>query len=379
MPWPPINQRFFMNFKTLFEQFEPRLTVIRRFLPAIAFFCGFTWDSVTMGRVVSFFDLLVLTTYYFGAGLILVLLVREVKPQWNNWFNFLIQFFFGGLFSALVVFYFKSSGSLYTFLVVVGLVILLVANEFLAKKYQSRTLSWTLFAACGTMYFNFLIPHIVHSIKAVWFYLSCLISLVLIYAIHRFANAKQREPMLLGIKNGQYRRDLRQISPVLGVVLLLVVLYQLQLIPPVPLVLKESYICKNFRKEDGVYQCQAEKQPFWRALGLGRDVIHFQEGEKIYSLNAVFAPTRITVDLEQRWWLRKEGSRRWLARGVINLPMVGGRKEGWRTYSYIQTGVQPGYWKVETALQGGAVLAVHYFTAKDQREPAPQTHTVKVY
>ena len=368
-----------MNHKTLFKQFEPRLTAVRRFLPAIAFFCGFTWDSVTMGRVVSFFDLLILTTYYFGAGLILVLLVREVKPQWNNWFNFLIQFFFGGLFSALVVFYFKSSGSLYTFIVVVGLVILLIANEFLAKKYQSRNLSWALFAVCGTMYLNFLIPHIVHSIKAVWFYLSCLISLGLVYAIHNYASAKQRELMLLNRKNGKYRRDLWPMAPSLGVVLLLVVLYQLQLIPPVPLVLKESYICKNFSNEAGVYQCEAEKQSFWRTLGLGEDVIHFQEGEKIYSLTSVFAPTQVTVGLEQRWWLRDKGSRSWLPRGVVNLPMVGGRKEGWRTYSFISAVVQPGDWKVETAIQDGAVLAVHYFTAKNQGEPTPQTHTVKVY
>ncbi len=368
-----------MNFNTLFKQFESRLTAIRRFLPALAFFCGFTWDSVTMGRVVSFFDLLILTTYYFGAGLIFVLLLREVKPQWNNWFNFLIQFFFGGLFSALVVFYFKSSGSLYTFFVVVCLVILLVANEFLAKKYQSRTLTWALFAACGTMYFNFLIPHIVHSVKAVWFYLSCLISLALIYATNRFADARQREPILPGIKNALYRRNLWQLSPALGVVIMLVVLYQLQLIPPVPLVLKESYICKNFTNEGGVYQCEAEKQSIWRALGFGRDVIHFQEGEKIYSLNAVFAPTRVTVDLEQRWWLWDEISRSWLTRGFVKLPMVGGREEGWRTYSYIRTGARPGYWKVETALQGGAVLAVHYFTARDQKDAAPETHMVKVY
>lgn len=368
-----------MNFNTLFKKFEPRLTFLRRFLPALAFFCGFTWDSVTMGRVVSFLDLLILTTYYLGAGLVFVLLVREVKPQWNNWFTFLIQFFFGGLFSALVVFYFKSSGSFYTFVVVVGLVILLVANEFLAERYLGRALSWALFAACGTMYFNFLIPHIVHSIQPVWFYLSCLISLVLIYAIQRFAVTRQRQPMLPGAEKKRYRKDLRQLYPALSVVLLLVVLYQLQLIPPVPLVLKESYICKNFRNDDGVYRCQIEKQSGWRFLGLSRDVIHSQEGEKIYSLSAIFAPTRIAVDLEQRWWLRDEGSHSWLSRGVINLPMIGGRKEGWRTYSYVHAGAQPGYWRVETALQGGAVLAVHYFRTIDQSEPAkPRTRWVKV-
>ncbi|MEN8258350.1 MAG: DUF2914 domain-containing protein [Thermodesulfobacteriota bacterium] len=367
-----------MSLNWLAQKLGPLLTAIRRFLPAFAFFCGFIWDSVTMGRVVSFFDLLVLTTYYFGAGLILVLLVREIKPQWQNWFAFLIQFFFGGLFSALVVFYFKSSASGYTLLVVVGLIALLVANEFLAEKYLSRTLSWTLFAACGTMYLNFLIPHFVHSIKAIWFYLSCVISLTLVFGIRHFANAPQRHLMLLGRKKVQYRSDLRQLAPATAVVLLLIVFYQLQLIPPVPLVLKESYVCKDFSKKAGFYQCQVEKQPFWRALGIGKDVIHFTEGEKIYSLSAVFAPKKVAVDLEQRWWLRDEKSGRWLARGVVPLPMVGGRKEGWRTYSYIRAALRPGRWKVETAIADGAVLSGHHFTAKIQSESAPTTYTVQV-
>ncbi len=362
------------------KKIEPKLTAIRRFLPAIAFFCGFIWDSVTMGRIVSFYDLLLLTTYYFGAGLILILLVREIKPEWESWFVFFIQFFFGGLFSALVVFYFKSSGSLYTFFVVIGLIILLVGNEFLAEKFRSRTLSWAMLAACGTMYLNFLIPHIAHSIKAGWFYLSCMISLMLVFTVHGFASVKRRERVTeTETRIHQYRNDLRQLIPAVVVVLLLVMLYRLHLIPPVPLVLKESYIGKSFRHENGIYQCEVEKQGVWRTLGFGGDVIHYQRGERIYSLVAVFAPTRIKVDLEQRWWLRDENKGRWLARGIIPLSMVGGRKSGWRTYSYIQKVVRTGNWKVETALKGGAVLAIDYFIAKKQESPPVQTHTVKVY
>ncbi len=365
-----------MELKTMFNNLAPRLTIIRRFMPAIAFFCGFTWDSLTMGRVVSFYDLLLLTTYYFGAALILILLVREIQPKWQNWFTFLVQFAFGGLFSALVVFYFKSSGSFYTFFVVIGLVLLLIANEFLAEKYRSRTLSWAMFAACGTMYLNFLIPHIFHSIRSVWFYLSCILSLTVVLSIHGFASAKQRELIPEKIKKLQYLRDLRQMTPAFGVVILLVFLYQLQLIPPVPLVLRESYICKDFSKENDIYQGQAEKQTFLRTLGFGRDVIHFQDGEKIYSMAAIFAPTKIKVNLEQRWWLRNEKSGNWMSRGIVPLPMVGGRSKGWRTYSYIEKTVQTGDWKVETALKAGAVLAIDYFTVRRQVDPLPQTRTV---
>ncbi|MDF1581417.1 MAG: DUF2914 domain-containing protein [Desulfuromonadales bacterium] len=367
-----------MEIKTIYQQLEPRLTAIRRFLPGVAFICGVSWDSVTMGKVVSFYDLLVLTTYYLGAGLLLILLVREIQPRWQNWFIFLIQFFFGGLFSALVVFYFKSSGSLYTFLVVIFLALMLVSNEFIAEKYRSRTLSWTMFATCGTMYLNFLIPHFVHSVKPVWFYLSCLFSLAVVFTIHAFAYAKQRQYMSTEVKKLQYLRELRQMTPALGVVALLAVLYQFQLIPPVPLVLKESYICKDFTNADGIYQCQAESQSLSRALGFGGDVIHFKDGEKIYNLSAVFAPAQISVDLEHRWWLWNEQLGNWQSSGVVPLPMVGGRKEGWRTYSYINPRGRAGEWKVETALKDGAVLAVAYFTAKVQVEPAPRTHTVTV-
>ncbi len=365
-----------MKLKTMYNNLSPRFTIIRRFMPAIAFFCGFTWDSLTMGRVVSFYDLLLLTTYYFGAALILILLVREIQPEWQNWFTFLVQFSFGGLFSALVVFYFKSSGSFYTFLVVIGLVILLVANEFLAEKYRSRTLSWAMFAACGTMYLNFLIPHVFHSIKPVWFYLSCILSMAVVLSIHGFASAKQRELIPEKIKNFQYIRDLRQMIPASGVIILLVVLYQLQFIPPVPLVLRKSYICRNFSKENGIYQGQVEKQTFLQVLGFGKDIIHFQDGEKIYSMAAIFAPTKIKVNLEQRWWLRNEKSGNWMPRGVVPIHMVGGRKKGWRTYSYINKTVEKGNWKVETALKAGAVLSIDYFTARNQVGPLPQTKTI---
>lgn len=367
-----------MHRKKMIDTFAPQVKLMRRFLPAFAFFCGFIWDSVTMGRVVSFFDLLVLSAYYFGAGLVLILLVREIKPQWQNWLIFLMQFFFGGLFSALVVFYFKSSGSIYTFSVVLCLVFLLIANEFLAEQYLSRTLCWTLFAVCGTMYLNFLIPHIVHSIKAIWFYLSCLLSLGLVYAIRRLAVGSIRKHVKIGRARIRYRNDLRQLIPATSMVLLLVAFYQLHLIPPVPLVLKESYICKNVKQEGGAYQCQVEKQNFWVAMGIGENVVHFKQGDKIYSLNAVFAPKRITVDLEQRWWRQDDDSDAWLTRGVVPLPMVGGRQGGWRSYTYINAAVQTGRWKVETAVKDGAVLAVDYFTAKPQEDSTPQTYIVQV-
>ncbi len=107
-------------------------------------------------------------------------------------------------------------------------------------------------------------------------------------------------------------------------------------------------------------------------------MIHYKKGEKIYNLVAVFAPTQVKVDLEQRWWLREEKSGRWLARGIVPLSMTGGRTAGWRTYSYIQKVVRAGRWKIETALKDGAVLSIEYFTAVPQTMPPVEIFTIEV-
>ena len=70
---------------------------------------------------------------------------REWSPVWKARFTWAVQFLFGGLFSALVVCYFKSSGSLASFLLVIALACMLVGNEFLQKKYESFGVSLAFF------------------------------------------------------------------------------------------------------------------------------------------------------------------------------------------------------------------------------------------
>ena len=350
-----------MDKEQLIEQAYEKTQLLRKFLPALAFFAGVIWDSVTMGRVVKSLDLVILVIYYLGAALVMILQAKGVKPLWQPKFTLLIQFFFGGLFSALVVFYFKSSSFGNTLFFVISLGLVLVANEFLATRYARHRLTWTIFTLCGVMYLNFLIPHLFHSVLAIWFYLSCFLSLVVVYIIRRFASAEQRFLHLPKGKKLFFRSDLKDMSYPFLVVVVLVVLYNQQLIPPVPLVLKSSHVCLNLQKVEGDYQCQVEKQPFYRRFGFGEYTLHYSGAEKVYNLSSVFAPVGVKVDLEQRWF-QEDKAGAWQKRGVVPVPMIGGRDNGWRVYSYIKQTVSPGRWKVETALQDGAVLAKNYFS-----------------
>ena len=96
---------------------------VRKVLPAASFFGGFTWDSITLGKLVQTSDLAILLLYYLASLVFLILLAAEPgkflnrswSEAWQNRFTYAVQFCFGSLFSALVVCYFKSSASVGAF------------------------------------------------------------------------------------------------------------------------------------------------------------------------------------------------------------------------------------------------------------------------
>ena len=117
---------------------------------------------------------------------------REWSEVWKDRFSWMVQFCFGSMFSALVVCYFKSSGSLASFLLVLFLAVLLVGNEFLKKRYESFGVSLAFFCLLGTMFLNFAIPHLVHRIGFIWFFLSTLASFGICVGIQKLSHHKRR-------------------------------------------------------------------------------------------------------------------------------------------------------------------------------------------
>ena len=310
---------------------------IRRFLPALAFVGGFVWDTLTLGRVVTSSDLTILGLYYLGAYLGVILLGREWGEKARSRLAAGVQFCFGGLFSALVVFYFKSSGSLGGFLVVAALVLLLVANEFLHSRYARIGLSWSLLCLVGIMYFNFVLPHLVHGIGAFWFLLSTALACALLWLPWKISG---RSPWHLAWPG--------------SMALLAVVFYFVGIVPPVPLVVKQHLVCKHFERSGKEWSCMEPVPGLLAGLGLGPRELYRTPGEPLYYLSSVFAPSHVEALLEHRWYHR-DASGDWRLLTTVPMAMVGGREEGWRLHSLKQN-LEPGLWRVETALQGGAVV-----------------------
>ncbi|OGR01370.1 MAG: hypothetical protein A2284_13830 [Deltaproteobacteria bacterium RIFOXYA12_FULL_61_11] len=326
-----------------YPRMQRGLQLAERFSPAAAFLGGFLWDAITLGMVVNPSDLIILAVYYVAAIGILIVLGKGWTFRWSEFLPTALQFFFGGLFSALTVFYFKSSGSAVAYLPVLLLVGLLVGNEFLRDRYNNLTLSWLLCCLSGTMYLNFALPYVVRSVHWFWFLVSSAMALGVVFGLRRLSTVRH------GV-----------LWPSLVVSGLIILLYVLQWIPPVPMVLKQSLVCLDCRKDRGAYLCSEEDQGVLSTLGFRRDEVTHRPGKRLCYLSSVFAPTKLETTVEHRWQRWNERTGEWQGTDRMPFPMRGGRELGWRVYSYKQT-VSPGRWRVGTALHDGPLLGYHEF------------------
>lgn len=283
---------------------------------------------------------------------------REWSDTWKKRFSWAVQFCFGSMFSALVVCYFKSSGSLASFVLVILLACLLVGNEFFQKRYESFGVSLAFFCLLGTMFMNFTLPHLVHRIGFIWFFLSTLASLGVCVGIWKIS-----------------RRSKKVLIAPIAISVCLTVAYLMNWVPPVPLVLKHQLVCQNFEKSD--YSCDVDAPSFLQKVGLKSPSVHRLPEHEVYVLSSVYAPTALRAEIEYRWfYLDPKTDKYKLTDKVSSGRMVvnGGREQGFRIFSR-KKNIPAGRYRVETAFKDGAVIGAQTFEVFD--EPRDSTGYVR--
>lgn len=329
-----------------------RLDRLKQAFPALAFFGGFLWDALTLGRSVGVMDLWLLSVYLLAAGGLLWWLGKRhaassapaIPTPRSEWLEsgpyLLLQFCFGSLFSALFIFYFKSSSHFLAGLWALGLGILLVANEFLDDHYRRFTLTWAFFGLCAMLLLTFVIPHVVGSIGALWFVLGTLAGAGLAHGL------RLKTP-------GQPGR----ILPVWLIAAGLLSAYVLDIIPPVPLVKKAIDVGHALTRTAGDYRLLQEKSPWWVFWRRTESEIHLAPGEPIYCVSAVFAPSGLSTRLVHHWQRYERG---WVTYSRIPFSLAGGRGGGYRGYTY-KRNLAPGEWRVRVETEDGRTVAIHRF------------------
>ncbi|MBI2056188.1 MAG: DUF2914 domain-containing protein [Candidatus Sungbacteria bacterium] len=338
------------------------------YVAPFTFLLGFILDTFTLRRIDLWLDHFILLGYLLvsGAGILLFNAYEAGRLRFKHldtaipFVPVAIQFGFGGLFSAFVIFYVKSAAFAKSWIFLLALVLLLVGNERFRKHYQRLIFQVSIYFTVLFSYAIFALPLIVKKIGDWVFLLSGLASLVLaglfIVLLQKVAprQTRERKHLLLAYIGGIY--------------LLFNFLYFANIIPPIPLALKESGVYHLVTPKNGMYEVVYEKPPWYLFLNSTSSTFHWRQGEFVYSYSAIFVPASINTLIFHRWYYYDEAQKAWTDRGAIQFPITGGRDEGYRGYSY-KTDIKPGKWRVDITNSRGQILGRQTFTVVEAAEP----------
>ncbi len=316
---------------------------------------GFVVDSITLQRVDSLFENLWTIGLILGVSICMVLMHYIEKKNGDEkdptklgfWLVNSLQFFFGGLLSVFLIFYFRSGDFFvsWPFFLLLGVAVL--ANEILKNHYVRLTFQMSLLFLVTFCSAIFLIPVLTHQIGVETFVLAGLLSIVYIWFLIR---------VIAKINPKDYIKSRRMlIVSVSSIYITMNLLYFNNLMPPIPLSIKDSGVYYEInRSSNGEYVGRYEKTD-WRSYFVMYDDFRINTGDSVYVYSAVFSPTSLNTTINHVWQYYNESVGGWVNYSTVELPLVGGRSGGFRTYS-IKSNLMPGKWRVNVENLRGQVV-----------------------
>jgi hypothetical protein len=339
-----------------------------RHLSAGSMVVGFIFDLFLAKRPDSELDNLLLLCYLgLAAFLIIALNLRTARkrrnqPSYQPLFLLLVlQFCFGGLSSNLLVLYGRSGTFAGSALFIIILFGMLIGNEFLKTRYSQLRFNIVVFYWLLLTYCVISVPTFVLHAVGTWVFLtSGAISLAVVAAFLAL--------VYVVVLRGEER--IQQIYEVSVLVLLVFGafsgLYFLNIIPPVPLSLKDIGVYHTIDRLNTpaggshIYGATYEPAPwykFWRDTSSTYTVV---SAEQAICYSSVFAPTDLSTPVYNRWEKYNDATKSWQTVARTSFPINGGRGEGYRGYTF--STVSPGRWRCDVENQNGALIGRVGFT-----------------
>lgn len=325
-------------------------------ISSLSLISGFIFDAFTLKRLDMLWENVWILGHLLIVGVFITLIhlrTSEVGDEKNPskahfWYVNILQFFFGGILSTYLVFYFRSADIFTTWPFIALLVIAFIANESFKRHYIRLSFQISLFFLSVYSFMIFLIPILTHQIGPWIFLISGLLSLVLIifflkilfyFIKDRFKESKKLILLLIS-----------------GIFILVNFLYFTNLIPPIPLSLKDAGMYHSVQKTpDGNYFVTYEDYG-WRGYFKLYPDFKSVPGEPIYAFSAIFSPKNLNITIIHEWQHYDEIQDKWITERVISLPVVGGRDGGFRTYS-ARSNLIPGKWRLNIKTEQGQTIS----------------------
>ena len=261
------------------------------------------------------------------------------------------QMAIGGVLAGFVVFYTRESALSVSWPFIVFLAIIFIGTEFFRSYREHLVFQTALFYFSLYALYIFALPTYIGALNERVFFLSTLIALLL-FGLYL---------LILGAFGWQRLRQM--ITPILlsvaGITAAVMLAYLTDIIPPLPLALRDGGIYHSVVHEGNGYLVQGEQpKPWWH---VGAQQVDHVPGTPLYAFSAVFAPGSFGTSVVHEWQFYDPTAKAWKTRSIIAFGVTGGREAGYRGYSLISD-PEPGKWRVRVETLTGQTIGEFRFT-----------------
>jgi hypothetical protein len=325
-----------------------------RHVSSFSLLAGFIIDNITLQRIDLLFENLILVSYLVISGGSIALynlhkggaFQSKILEKIGFLLPVAIQFAFGGLFSGFIVFYSRSASLLTSWPFLVVLVSILITGELVRTFYTRLHYQMTVFFAALFLFLIFYVPVITARMNEWMFLLSGLLSIIFFFLFYRFLSLKI--PDLVAT----YKKGI--VMSVSLVYIVINLFYFLNILPPIPLSLKDGGVYHSVTRTETGYVLEEEEDRFWDMFRPFAPV-HIRPGQSVYAFSSVFAPTNLEIPIVHEWQYYDKEKLRWVTANAIIFPITGGSDGGYKGYSF-KNNVFPGTWRVNVSTERGQII-----------------------
>lgn len=339
-----------------YQKFKIFLEENERILVPGSLIAGFIFDIVTFKSLSISSTFIVSGIYVLIVAAAMVAMAVKQGSGWKvvRYFELLspliLQFALGSLFSTSFLFYWYSGSLSASWPILLVLVVLMISNEvfrhyFLRPTVQIGILFFVLFSQAAI-----LSAYAFNSLEPSAFVIGGTISLA-IMSIFLFYFTKI--PVIKKIQ--------KRINIIIAAIFISMnALYFLNVIPPIPLSLRDAGMYHDIQSHGGGYNLVGEEES-WIDKLLPGQIVHLRSSDKLFAFTSIFAPAELETTIVHKWQRYDKDTHRWVTNDTLSFYFVGGREDGYRGYTF-KTRMTEGKWRVSVETARGQILGRIPFT-----------------
>ncbi len=343
-----------------FTRLKQRFKKHERFLLPAMLISGLIVDFITFKTIEIQTAFLILGTYLIIGSLAIAIIhyhderhnaVRKSLLGYARLISpLIVQFTFGALLSASFIFYWFSGSISASWPIILFLTFLMVSNDVFREKLLRPSVQLTMYYFVLFSFLILTLPYAFNSL-AIWVFLLAGIASFAIMQVYIALLGLLIRPIQ------EKKKDITRLT--ILVYSVMHILYFLNIIPPIPLSIREAGVFHSIQRAGSQYELISETQTFIEKITPG-EVIHIDQGDPVYVWSSIFAPAELMTTIVHEWQFHDPDENSWVSRDKISFPITGGREDGYRGFS-VKSAVEPGRWRVDVQTKRGQVLGRIYF------------------